>query len=98
MNRIKSVKAMQVLDSRGNPTVQVTVETFDGSYDSLLNKPFIPLKTSELVNDNGLISFSELEEIGVFEAVHQHDNKDILDEEIGFIKADLLNVFSFVCV
>ena len=28
---IESVKALEVLDSRGNPTVQVTVETFDGS-------------------------------------------------------------------
>ena len=29
---IESVKALEVLDSRGNPTVQVTVTTFDGSY------------------------------------------------------------------
>ena len=29
---IESVKALEVLDSRGNPTVQVEVETFDGSY------------------------------------------------------------------
>ena len=28
---IESVKALEVLDSRGNPTVQVIVETFDGS-------------------------------------------------------------------
>ena len=28
---IESVKALEVLDSRGNPTVQVTVTTFDGS-------------------------------------------------------------------
>ena len=28
---IESVRALEVLDSRGNPTVQVTVETFDGS-------------------------------------------------------------------
>ena len=28
---IENVKALEVLDSRGNPTVQVTVETFDGS-------------------------------------------------------------------
>ena len=28
---IESVKGLEVLDSRGNPTVQVTVETFDGS-------------------------------------------------------------------
>ena len=29
---IESVKALEVLDSRGNPTVQVEVETFDGSH------------------------------------------------------------------
>ena len=28
---IESIKALEVLDSRGNPTVQVTVETYDGS-------------------------------------------------------------------
>ena len=28
---IESIRALEVLDSRGNPTVQVTVETFDGS-------------------------------------------------------------------
>lgn len=28
---IESIKALEVLDSRGNPTIQVTVETFDGS-------------------------------------------------------------------
>lgn len=31
MNRIKSVKAMQVLDSRGNPTIQVKVGLEDGT-------------------------------------------------------------------
>ena len=31
MNRIKSVKSMQVLDSRGNPTVQVKVILEDGT-------------------------------------------------------------------
>jgi len=31
MNRIKSVKAMQVLDSRGNPTLQVKVTLEDGT-------------------------------------------------------------------
>lgn len=31
MNRIKSIKAMQVLDSRGNPTVQVKVKLEDGT-------------------------------------------------------------------
>ena len=31
MNRIKSVKAMQVLDSRGNPTLQVKVSLEDGT-------------------------------------------------------------------
>ena len=28
---IESIKALEILDSRGNPTVQVTVECFDGS-------------------------------------------------------------------
>ena len=28
---IESVRALEILDSRGNPTVQVTVECFDGS-------------------------------------------------------------------
>ena len=28
---IESVRALEVLDSRGNPTVQVEVTTFDGS-------------------------------------------------------------------
>lgn len=32
MNRIKSIKAMQVLDSRGNPTVQVKVGLEDGTF------------------------------------------------------------------
>ena len=31
MNTIKSIKAMQVLDSRGNPTVQVKVTLEDGT-------------------------------------------------------------------
>lgn len=31
MNKIKSIKAMQVLDSRGNPTVQVKVKLEDGT-------------------------------------------------------------------
>lgn len=31
MNRIKSIKAMQVLDSRGNPTIQVKVKLEDGT-------------------------------------------------------------------
>ena len=31
MNRIKSIKAMQVLDSRGNPTLQVKVSLEDGT-------------------------------------------------------------------
>lgn len=31
MNKIKSIKAMQVLDSRGNPTVQVKVKIEDGT-------------------------------------------------------------------
>ena len=31
MNIIKSIKAMQVLDSRGNPTVQVKVTLEDGT-------------------------------------------------------------------
>ena len=29
---IESIEALEVLDSRGNPTVQVTVELIDGSY------------------------------------------------------------------
>ena len=29
---IESIKALEVLDSRGNPTIQVEVETFDGSH------------------------------------------------------------------
>ena len=29
---IESVEALEVLDSRGNPTVQVEVTTFDGSH------------------------------------------------------------------
>ena len=28
---IENIKALEVLDSRGNPTVQVTVELIDGS-------------------------------------------------------------------
>ena len=28
---IERIEALEVLDSRGNPTVQVTVELFDGS-------------------------------------------------------------------
>ena len=32
---IEEIKALEVLDSRGNPTVQVTVELFDGSVGSL---------------------------------------------------------------
>jgi len=38
MNRIKSVKAMQVLDSRGNPTLQVKVALEDGT----IGKAIVP--------------------------------------------------------
>lgn len=38
MNRIKSVKAMQVLDSRGNPTLQVKVTLEDGT----IGKAIVP--------------------------------------------------------
>ena len=38
MNRIKSVKAMQVLDSRGNPTLQVKVTLEDGT----IGKSIVP--------------------------------------------------------
>ena len=33
---IENIKALEVLDSRGNPTIQVTVETFDGSTGTAL--------------------------------------------------------------
>ena len=32
---IEKVIGREILDSRGNPTVQVTVETFDGSGDHI---------------------------------------------------------------
>ena len=38
MNRIKSIKAMQVLDSRGNPTLQVKVTLEDGT----IGKSIVP--------------------------------------------------------
>jgi len=38
MNKIKSIKAMQVLDSRGNPTLQVTVKLEDGT----IGKAIVP--------------------------------------------------------
>ena len=38
MNRIKSIKAMQVLDSRGNPTLQVKVTLEDGT----IGKAIVP--------------------------------------------------------
>ena len=34
MSTIKSIKARDVLDSRGNPTVEATVETEEGSFNA----------------------------------------------------------------
>lgn len=36
MSRIKDVKARQLFDSRGNPTIEVEVETDDGSYRAMV--------------------------------------------------------------
>ena len=43
MNTIKSIKAMQVLDSRGNPTVQVKVILADGTIGKSIEFPHSPL-------------------------------------------------------
>ena len=51
------------------------LESFDGSYNSLTDKPIIPTRTSELINDAGFAPYSELDSSGVFELKHYHDNK-----------------------
>ena len=56
------------------------LENFDGSYDSLTNKPIIPTKTSELINDAGFAPYSELDSSGIFELAHGHHNINLLDE------------------
>ncbi|MBQ2409268.1 MAG: hypothetical protein II309_07520 [Bacilli bacterium] len=56
------------------------LENFDGSYDSLTNKPIIPTKTSELINDAGFAPYSELDSSGIFELAHGHHNMNLLDE------------------
>ena len=55
------------------------LESFDGSYNSLTDKPTIPTKTSELINDAGFAPYSELDSSGIFDLKHYHDNKDLLD-------------------
>lgn len=55
------------------------LESFDGSYNSLTDKPTIPTKTSELINDAGFAPYSELDSSGIFALKHYHDNKDLLD-------------------
>ena len=55
------------------------LESFDGSYNSLTDKPTIPTRTSELINDAGFAPYSELDSSGIFELKHYHDNKDLLD-------------------
>ena len=55
------------------------LESFDGSYNSLTDKPTIPTRTSELINDAGFAPYSELDSSGIFALKHYHDNKDLLD-------------------
>ena len=55
------------------------LESFDGSYNSLTDKPTIPTRTSELINDAGFAPYSELDSSGIFDLKHYHDNKDLLD-------------------
>ena len=54
------------------------LDTFDGSYNSLTDKPTIPTKVSELVNDSGFAIHSQLESSGIFELKHSHENMETL--------------------
>jgi len=48
---------------------------FAGDYEDLINKPYIPTKTSDLLNDSGYITLSDIDS----GSNHTHNNKDILD-------------------
>ena len=54
------------------------LDTFDGSYNSLTDKPTIPTKVSELANDSGFAIHSQLESSGIFELKHSHENMETL--------------------
>ena len=54
------------------------LDTFDGSYNSLTDKPTIPTKVSELINDSGFAIHSQLESSGIFELRHSHENMETL--------------------
>lgn len=49
---------------------------FDGDYESLINKPHIPKKTSELENDSGYLTDSEVD----ISKIHTHDNFNALSK------------------
>lgn len=52
-------------------------ETFDGSYNSLTDKPIIPSKISDLENDSNFITIDVVSE--VIDALHTHENLEILN-------------------
>jgi len=52
-------------------------ETFDGSYNSLTDKPIIPSKISDLENDSNFVTTDDVSE--VIDALHTHENLEILN-------------------
>ena len=53
-------------------------ETFDGSYNSLTDKPIIPSKISDLENDSDFVTIDDVSE--VIDALHTHENLEILND------------------
>lgn len=61
--------------SAGKITTWDSKSDFDGNYSSLSNKPSIPSKVSQLTNDSGFITGSDVDT----SQNHTHTNKSVLD-------------------
>lgn len=59
--------------------------SFDGDYNSLINKPTIPTKTSELDNDSGFITNAALD--GYAKASDIPTKVGQLDNDVGYVNA-----------
>lgn len=60
--------------------------SFDGDYNSLINKPTIPTKTSELDNDSGFITNAALD--GYAKASDIPTKVGQLDNDVGYVNAE----------
>ena len=65
--------------------------TFDGNYDNLSNKPFIPVKTSDLDNDAGFLKdFTEMDPVWVAASANYYTGSDL--QTAGASRIHFLNI------